>query len=82
MEEILTLAFGFLLKLALVCHLPITVTFVMFIGIWCINSHRKDENVNYDVGIEGFLILLSNWGQTFRFLRMRNSVQNKISAAQ
>jgi hypothetical protein len=46
------------------------------------NSHQKDEKVRYDFGIECFWILPSNWSQTFRYLRMRNSVQNRISAAQ
>jgi hypothetical protein len=41
----------------------------------------KAAKVSYDVGIKRFLILHSNWGQNFRFLRMLNSVQNRISAA-
>jgi hypothetical protein len=57
---------SFLLKSALVCHLPMTVIFVMFIRIRCIKSRRKAEKVRYDVGIEGLLRLHSNLGQKFR----------------
>jgi hypothetical protein len=72
---------GFLLKSVLVCHLPMTVTFAMFIRIRCINSRQKAEKVSYDAGIEGLLILQSHLGQNFRFLKMHNSVQNCIPAA-
>jgi hypothetical protein len=71
---------SFLLKSVLVCHLTMIVTFVVFIEVRCLNSHRKDEKVRYDVGIKGFQILHSNWSQTFRYLRLRNSAQNRISA--
>jgi hypothetical protein len=43
------------------------------------NSRRKPEKAIYDVVIEGFFRLHSNWGQTFRFLRMLNTVQRRIS---
>jgi hypothetical protein len=45
------------------------------------DNRQKDEKVSYDVGIECFLRLHLNWSQKSRFLRMRNSVQNKILAA-
>jgi hypothetical protein len=51
------------------------------VGLRVMGIHQKDEKDFYDVGIEGFLRLHWNWGQKFRFLRMLNSVQNKISAA-
>jgi hypothetical protein len=44
-------------------------------------SRRKAVKVFYNIGIEGFLRLHSKWSQTFRYLRMRNSVQKSISAA-
>jgi hypothetical protein len=62
-------------------HLPIVVSFVLFIGIRHINSLRKVEEVIYDVDIEVLLRLHSNLGQKFRYLRMLSSVQNRISAA-
>jgi hypothetical protein len=46
------------------------------------NSHQKAEEVSYDVGIEGFLRGHSIWGQKSRILRICNSVQNRVSAAQ
>jgi hypothetical protein len=44
-------------------------------------NRQKVEKVIYDVGIKGFLRLQLNWGQTFRILRMHDSVQSRISAA-
>jgi hypothetical protein len=41
-------------------------------------NRQKAEKVSYDVGMEGFLILHSNWDQKFRFLRILLSVQNRI----
>jgi hypothetical protein len=43
-------------------------------------SGWKDEKVGYNVGIEVFLRWHSNWGQKIKFLRMPNSVHNRILA--
>jgi hypothetical protein len=53
----------------------------MIIGIVHTNSRRKVEKVSYDVGMEGFLGLHSNWDQKFRFLRTLHSVQNRICSS-
>jgi hypothetical protein len=44
-------------------------------------NRQKLEKFIYDVGIEGFLRLHSNWGEKSRFLKMLNFDQNRISAA-
>jgi hypothetical protein len=45
-------------------------------------SRRKAQKVCYNIGLEGFLRLQSNWSETLRYLRMCNSVQkNFISPA-
>jgi hypothetical protein len=40
--------------------------------------HREAKKAIYDVGMEGFLRLHSDWDQKFRFLRKCNSVQTRI----
>jgi hypothetical protein len=52
------------------------------VGLRLIGSRRKAVKVFYNIGAEGFLRLHLNWSQTFRYLRMRNFVQKRISAAQ
>jgi hypothetical protein len=37
-------------------------------------NRQKADQVRYDVCIEGFQRLYSNWGQKFKFLMMLNSV--------
>jgi hypothetical protein len=55
------------------------ITTLKLLTLWgWVNSHRKAEKVNYDVSVEGFLRLHSNWDQKFRFLRMLLLVQNRF----
>jgi hypothetical protein len=51
------------------------------IGLRHMGSRQEAEKVSYDVGIEGFLRWLLNWGQNRRFLIMFNFTQNRTSAA-
>jgi hypothetical protein len=51
------------------------------VGLKLMGSCQKYVKVFYNIGVEGFLTLHSNWSQTFRYLRMRNSVQKRILAA-
>jgi hypothetical protein len=51
------------------------------VGLRLMDSRLKYEKVCYNIGVEGFPGLHWNWSQTFRYLRMCNSVQKRISAA-
>jgi hypothetical protein len=62
-------------------QIPTIITPESLIGSSQLGSLRKAKKVGYDVGIEGFLRWLLNWSQNCRFIRMLNSVQNRISAA-
>jgi hypothetical protein len=69
----------FLLKSTLLCCFLIPIIFVPLNRV-SVKMRRKYEKVSYNVHIEGFLILHSNWGQKFRFLTMLNFIHNRVLA--
>jgi hypothetical protein len=71
----------FRLSFALSHCVLIAVTFVPLNQISHVRRHRKGEKLIYNIGVEGFLRWYSDRGQKSIFLRMLNSVQNRISAA-
>jgi flagellar biosynthesis protein FliP len=50
------------------------ITLELLVRLRHMSNHRKVEKVNYNVGIEGFLICHLNWGQKSSFLIMLNFI--------
>jgi hypothetical protein len=49
-------------------QLSMIITPGSLVGLRDMGSQQKPKKLSYDVGIEGFLIWHSNWGQKFRLL--------------